>query len=77
MKKEYIGWVSKSEASEKSFEDAMPLWKKDFNVGEDKYLAPNNTCVLFINRTKGKKDNWHPENWPPVKVKVTVSIEKI
>ena len=62
MKKTFTGWIAKDE-----------VCLIGYNGGQygDEYAMPS------VHKTKGKELDWHHDEWPPIKVKVTVeTVEK-
>jgi hypothetical protein len=60
MKKKTItGWVYKNANMSKMF-----YWEGDWLCLGD----------ININKTKGKQAYWDPNEWPPIKVKVTIEV---
>ena len=63
MKKTFTGWIRKNST---------------MGVGEVLYTGEGEEIGLpTIYKFKGKKDYWFENEWPPIKVKVTVeTVEK-
>jgi len=62
MKVSLTGWAGKS-----CFDDLVDEMKSPYNE-IDKLVS----IVLF--KTRGVKDVWWNDDWPPVKVKITVEV---
>lgn len=57
-KKTFTGWIGKS------VKDLSELVHKDKTYDK--------IDLLYL--TRGKKEDWDFENWPPIKVKVTIEV---
>jgi len=47
---------------------------KNANMSKMFYWEGDCLCLGDINKTKGKQAYWNPNEWPPVKVKITIEV---
>ena len=69
IKKEFVGYVYKSFVKDKT---KFPIGWKDAGWGDKALITYHFGYPIY--KKRGNKNDWDEEDWPPVKVKVTVEI---
>jgi len=70
MTQVFEGWIARSLSQQPFFE---------WDDCEDNFVNDGTHYLVFcqeleIAQKKGKKENWNEEDYPPVKIKITVEI---
>ena len=75
IKKQFIGYTYRSYIKDKDYFDKVrfPIeWRKNDITGEK--VLHTFPVGFPIYKNKGRKIDWDDEDWPPVKIKITIEV---